>query len=53
MYQVVAHGKHEVIPLGKANGALREELNNALRDINSRLLPAMRQLIGKSQANLE
>jgi hypothetical protein len=53
MYQVVAHGKHEVVPLGKANHALREELNNALKDINTRLLPAVGQLIGKSQANLE
>jgi hypothetical protein len=53
MYQVGAHGKHEVVPLSKANAALREELANTLKDINGRLLPTMSQLIGKSQANLE
>ena len=52
MYQVVAHGGHEVIPLGKANKTLKEELNNALKDINSKLLPAVGQLVGKCQANL-
>lgn len=53
MYQVVAHGKHEVIPLSKASSALREELGSTLKDINGRLLPNMGQLIGKSRANLE
>ena len=52
MYQVVAHGGHEVIPLGKANKNLKEELNNALKDISSKILPAVGQLIGKCQANM-
>lgn len=53
MFQVIAHGKHEVIPLSKASAPLKEELGNTLKDISGRVLPSMTQLIGKSRANLE
>ena len=52
MYQIVAHGKHEVVPLGKASAELREQLGSTIKDINTRLLPSMGQMILKSQSNL-
>jgi hypothetical protein len=53
MHQIVAHGKHEVIPLSKVDTALRDQLEVTLKDINSRILPTISQLIDKSQSNLE
>lgn len=53
MYQIVAHGKHEVIPLAKASAELKEQLSSTIKDINTRLLPSMGEMILKSQSNLE
>lgn len=51
MYQIIAHGKHEVVPLAKANAELREQLSGTIKDINTCLLPSMGQMILKSQSN--
>lgn len=53
MYQVIAHGKHEVIPLNKASSTLRDQLSQSVKDINNKILPILGQLIIKSQSNLE
>lgn len=39
--------------MAKASAELREQLSNTVKDINTRLLPSMGQMILKSQSNLE
>lgn len=53
MYQVFSHKKHEVVPLAKAGGILKEELKTTLKTIDSKIYPAIGELINKNHVNLE